>query len=120
MFKKCCLAILLFFYFSQVNAQSNDNPFIGTWILESDPRITRVFTSTTYSTFFEGVSANNPSSTGPARYTYDSEKIYFTETVQIRMGNSRINTENKWASEYSFVDGKLNVGGQIHTRKSEG
>jgi len=69
----------------------DDNPFIGTWILESNPEITRVFTDSTYMSYLNGVRANNPAAIGPARYTFDSENIYFTETVQIRLRNSVIN-----------------------------
>ena len=116
-FRHLFLFLMLFCFVS--NSWGNDNPFIGTWILESDTRITRVFTATTYNNYFNGIIANNPASIGPARYTYDLEKIYFTQTVQIRVGNSLINEENKWTSEYSFIDGKLNLAGQIHIRDPE-
>ena len=112
------VSFLMFFCFIS-NIWGNDNPFIGTWVLESNPEITRVFTDSTYMSYLNGVRANNPAALGPARYTFDSENIYFTETVQIRVGNSLINEENRWSSKYSFIDGKLNLAGQIHIRDPE-
>lgn len=113
--KKLFVIFFIMFIFFQFNIFGQDNPFIGTWILESDTRITRVFTATTRTNYFNGIAAPTPGSVGPTRYTYDSEKIYFTDIQSTRYGN----IENNWSSEYSFIDGKLNLGGQIHFRDPE-
>jgi hypothetical protein len=96
----------------QTNVWGDDNPFIGKWILESDTRITRIFTSTTRTNYFNGIANPTPGSIGSTKYTYDSEKIYFTDIQSTPYGN----IENNWSSEYSFIDGKLNLGGQLHFR----
>jgi len=90
-----------------VFAETDVNPFIGTWRNESTPEVTIVFTATTYTNYFAGRSA------GTKRYTYDAEKVTFVEIVRTPYGN----VENKWTENYSFTEDKLILGGRIFIKE---
>ena len=104
--KKTVLMLLFFvgiicLVWGQDTSKTDENPFLGTWVLEEDTRITIVFTSSTYTNYYNNTSA------GTKRYTYDAEKVTFSENVSTPFGV----VENKWSENYSFSDdGKLILG----------
>jgi hypothetical protein len=88
--------------------KSDENPFIGKWVLESDSNVTIVFTANTYY-FYRGEYENKKS------YTYDSKRItYSTEYDGSLWGNVQIVFYDY--DNYSFVEGKLILGDENNKR----